>query len=165
MGRVNWIDASNPSSSPSLEEVGGAFRAVVKGPADFTGILSALATIVKGPPGPGRPLSFRVGVLSLSACIAQGDPKATYGFVSNFISILKPRPVEALYALDAGTVDDSQVESAVGRVDGAIRFREERGKTFLSIQGLGEVATRDWIEYRASNRSLSLGSFSLERIR
>ena len=57
------------------------------------------------------------------------------------------------------------MESAVGRVDGAIRFREERGKTFLSIQGLGEVATRDWIEYRASNRSLSLGSFSLERIR
>jgi hypothetical protein len=165
MGRVHWIDASNPTATPMMTSNGGGLRAVVRGPADFTGILAALAAAVKPVPGPGRPTTFRVGVLHLSACMAQGDPKATFGFISNFIGILKPRSASAMYAIDVASLDDTQLQSALGRMDGALRFKEERGKTFVTVQGLGEVATRDWVEYRATNRSISLGSFSLERIR
>jgi len=57
------------------------------------------------------------------------------------------------------------VETILSRMDGAIRFKQERDKTFLSVLGLGEVETHDWVEYRATPRGLVVGSFALERIR
>jgi hypothetical protein len=62
-------------------------------------------------------------------------------------------------------VSDAQVEALLGRMDGAIAFRQDRDKTFLSVRGLGEVQTHDWVECRATNRALIVGSFALERIR
>lgn len=166
LGRVHWVDASNPGASPSLEENGGAVRAVVKGPADFTGILAALASAVKAGGGSAaKPRAYRVAVLNLSTCLAQGEEKAVFGFVHNFVGILKPRKATAVYAVDPGTLTELQVESTLARMDGAIRFKQDRGKTLLAIQGMGEVATRDWVEYRATNRTIALGSFALERIR
>jgi hypothetical protein len=165
LGRVHWIDASNPSATPTLGESGGAVHAVVKGPGDYAGILAALAAAVKRGGSGGKERSYRVGVMSLSACIAQGDEKSTFTFLPNIVGILKQRNAMGLYLVDPGTLSDAQVESTLSRMEGAVHFKQDRGKTVLSIQGLGEVATRDWVEYRATNRSLTLGSFALERIR
>jgi hypothetical protein len=44
-------------------------------------------------------------------------------------------------------------------------FRQDRDKTFLQVKGLGDVQTHDWVEVRATNRALIIGSFALERIR
>ncbi|HEV2316651.1 MAG TPA: ATPase domain-containing protein [Thermoplasmata archaeon] len=165
VGKIHWIDASNPSAVPTLDESKGSVRAVVKGPGDFAGILTALAAAMRPPSQGGSDRAARIGVMNLSACLAQGDAKATFGFVHNFVSILKLRSALGLYAVDPGILSDAQLESTLARMDGAIRFREDRGKTQLSVQGMGEVATRDWVEYRASNRALVVGSFALERIR
>jgi hypothetical protein len=70
-----------------------------------------------------------------------------------------------MFLVDAGTVDETQVQSALAMMDGAIRFQQDRGRTVLAVSGLGQVATRDWVEYHASPNSLVLGSFALERIR
>jgi hypothetical protein len=53
----------------------------------------------------------------------------------------------------------------LSRLDGAIYFRRDRDKLYLCVQGLGEVQTHQWVEYRVTNRALLIGSFSLERIR
>jgi hypothetical protein len=50
-------------------------------------------------------------------------------------------------------------------MDGALVFRQERDRSFLSVKGFGDVATRDWVEVRATRRNLIVGSFALERIR
>lgn len=164
-GRVQWIDASNPSASPHLDASGRAGASVVKGPGDFTGILSGLAAATSPKPAPTPGRRYRVAVLNLSSCVRQGDPKAAYGFVHNLVSILKQKQAVALYGVEPGTLDDAQVQSTLARMDGAIQFKADRGKTLLSIQGAGDVATRDWIEYRSTNSALNLGSFTLERIR
>jgi KaiC protein len=163
MGRVVWIDASDPSAAPSMTEK-GALKAVVKGPSDYEGILKALVKASQKAEEKGSS-GARVGVLGLAACIAQGDERAGFGFLQNFVGIVKPRKALGMYLVDRGALSDGQVETIQARMDGALLFKQERGKTFLSVQGMGEVATRDWVEYRATNRSLVIGSFSLERIR
>ena len=162
MGKVLWIDASG-SPAPT-EEDGARGRMKVGGPGDLAGILSSLVQAC------GRvekldARQFRVGFLGLSSALVHADPRQSLGFVQNMIGILKPRPVLGMYSIESGSIPDPQLESLQGRVDGAIRFKEERGKTSLSAQGFGEVATRDWVEYRATNRTLIIGSFALERIR
>ncbi len=162
LGLVTWIDATNPAAEPGTSKEGS--RVVVKGPSDHPGILTAL---VKAAQTSEKTKSggFRVGFLNLSTCLAQSDEKEAFSFFQNFVGILKARPALGVYLVDQGTVPDSRVEVAQSRIDGAIRFKQDRDRAYLSVQGLGDVQTRDWVEYRATNRQLIIGSFALERIR
>jgi len=162
LGLVTWIDASNPAVDPSTSK--GGSHVVVKGPSDHPGILTALVKAAQMAEKT-KAGSFRVGFLNLSTCLAQSDEKEAFSFFQNFVGILKARPALAVYLVDQGTVPDSRVEVAQSRIDGAIRFKQDRDRAYLSVQGLGDVQTRDWVEYRATNRQLIIGSFALERIR
>jgi hypothetical protein len=81
------------------------------------------------------------------------------------VGILKPRNSLAVYSLEAGALSEAQVETLLSRMDGAILFRQDRDRLLLSVKGFGDVETRDWIECRATQRALIVGSFALERIR
>ncbi|MCI4336181.1 MAG: hypothetical protein L3K17_03165 [Thermoplasmata archaeon] len=163
-GKVHWIDASRtPDGAGAAGKTTRRTTAVV-GPDDHAGILKALVAAVKQAETGGRP-NVRVGFLGLAATLREEDEKAGSVFLQNFVGILKPRSAVALYTLEGGTVSDAQVERLMTRMDGAIRFRQERDKTYLAVAGLNEVASRDWIECRATNKALVLGSFALERIR
>jgi KaiC/GvpD/RAD55 family RecA-like ATPase len=157
-GKVLWIDASGPSAAPSR----GA--AAVKGPSDHAGILSALVAAVNKAEAGGAK-TVRVGFLGLSATLAHADEKTGHVFVQNLVGILKGRNALVVYAVDRGAVSEPQIQTIQGRVDGAIEVKNERGRSYLTVQGLGEVASREWIEFRATGRGLVIGSFSLERIR
>lgn len=161
-GRVLWVDASNPSGAASAKSPSNQWSA--KGPEDHAGILSALVQASKKLEGSGAK-GMRVGFLGLGNCLVHAEPKQAYSFLQNLVGIMKPRPMLALYTVDGGTLSDAQLESVQSRMDGAIEFKQDRSKTFLSVHGLGEVQTRDWVEYRATNRTILIGSFSLERIR
>jgi KaiC/GvpD/RAD55 family RecA-like ATPase/uncharacterized membrane protein HdeD (DUF308 family) len=163
-GRVRWIDASKAADSAVPTSGATHPGAVVNGPDDHAGILKSLVAAVKASDGKS-PARIRVGFLGLAASIAHTDEKAGSVFLQNFVGILKPRPATAVYSLESATLTDAQVERLLTRMDGAIRFKQERDKTFLSVAGVGEVATRDWIECRATTKALVVGSFSLERIR
>lgn len=162
LGLVTWIDASNPAADPSSST--DKSRVIVRGPSDhaaiLTGLVRAAQLAEKTQAG-----SFRVGFLNLSTCLAQSDEKEAFSFFQNFVGILKARPALGVYLVDQGTVPDARIEVAQSRIDGAIRFKQDRDRAYLSVQGLGDVQTRDWVEYRATNRQLIIGSFALERIR
>ena len=159
MGMVTWIDASGPATNG-----GSARRLTTKGSDDRAGILSNLVKAAKSADAEkGQP--FRVGFLGLAGVLAHGDERASFSFLQNVVGILKPRNALAVYSLEGAALSDAQVETLLGRMDGAIVFRQDRDKTFLSVKGLGEVQTRDWVECRATNRALIVGSFALERIR
>lgn len=158
LGMVTWIDASMTGGVP------GPRRFVTKGSDDRAGILSSLVQAARGideeKKGP-----FRVGFLGLSAIFAHADERASFSFLQNVVGILKPREALAMYSLEGGALGEAQVESLLGRMDGAIVFRQDRDRTFLSVKGFGDVQTREWVECRATNRALIVGSFALERIR
>ena len=158
MGMVRWVDASGSA------EVGTANRAVVKGAEDQAGILTSIGAVAasfeSSEAGP-----FRVAFLGLSAVLGHGDERSGFSFLQNVVGILKPRPALAMYSLEAGALSEPTVKGFLGRMDGAIVFRQERDKTYLAVKGLGDVETRDWVECRATNRALIIGSFALERIR
>ncbi|MGB7124042.1 MAG: ATPase domain-containing protein, partial [Thermoplasmata archaeon] len=160
MGMVTWIDASGPGGTASAD----VHRLVTKGADDRAGILSYLVKTAKAledqKKGP-----FRVGFLGLAAVLGHGDERASFAFLQNVVGILKPRNALAMYSLEGAVLSDAQVETLLSRMDGAIVFRQDRDKTFLSVKGLGEVQTRDWVDCRATNRALIVGSFALERIR
>ncbi|HYA70513.1 MAG TPA: ATPase domain-containing protein [Thermoplasmata archaeon] len=158
MGMVHWVDASGSGGTTD------ANRTVVKGANDQAGILTSMGSTARAFES-SKAGSFRVAFLGLSAVLAHGDERAGFSFLQNVVGILKPRPALAMYALEAGALSEAAVESLLGRMDGAIVFRQERDKTFLAVKGVGEVETRDWVECRATNRALIIGSFALERIR
>jgi KaiC/GvpD/RAD55 family RecA-like ATPase len=158
MGMVRWIDASGSGGTS------GGPRTVVKGSDDRAGILSNLVQAANALEG-GRSQSIRVGFLGLSAVLAHGDERAAFSFLQNVVGILKPRKALAMYSLEGGALSEAQVETLLSRMDGAIIFRQDRDRTFLSVKGFGDVQTRDWVECRATQRSLIIGSFALERIR
>jgi len=158
MGMVTWIDASG-SGAPSSEH-----RIVVKGSDDKVGLLSNLVKVAKGLEEAHRG-PFRVGFLGLSAVLAHGDERAAFLFLQNAVGILKPRNALALYSLEGGALSEAQVTTLLSRMDGAIVFRQDRDKTFLTVKGFGDAETRDWVECRATGRALIVGSFALQRIR
>jgi KaiC/GvpD/RAD55 family RecA-like ATPase len=158
MGMVRWIDASGSGAT------GDAHHVVVKSSDDRAGILSNLVQAANAVEA-GRPPAFRVGFLGLSAVLAHGDERASFSFLQNVVGILKPRNSLAVYSLEAGALSEAQVETLLSRMDGAILFRQDRDRLLLSVKGFGDVETRDWIECRATQRALIVGSFALERIR
>jgi KaiC/GvpD/RAD55 family RecA-like ATPase/uncharacterized protein (DUF3084 family) len=160
MGMVTWVDASGSNATSSSD----AHRLGTKGSDDRAGILSQLVKAAKAAGGE-RDVPFRVGFLGLSAVLAHGDERASFSFFQNVVGILKPRNALVMYSLEGGALSEAQVETLLGRMDGAFLFRQDRDKTFLSVKGLGDVQTRDWVECRATNRALIVGSFALERIR
>lgn len=159
MGSVTWVDASGAGA------VAGPHTLVPKSADDRAGLLSLLVEGAKQCEEAAKGGSFRVGFFGLSSLLAHADERASFSFLQNVVGILKPRQALAMYALEAGSLGEAQVESLLGRMDGAILFRQDRDRTFLSVKGFGDVATRDWVEVRATNRSLVIGSFALERIR
>ena len=158
MGMVRWVDASGSGGTT------GPTRTVVKSANDQAGILTSVGGIARSFES-SKSGAFRVAFLGLSAVLAHGDERAGFSFLQNVVGILKPRPALAMYALEAGALSEPAVNSLLGRMDGAIVFKQERDKTFLAVKGIGEVETRDWVECRATNRALIIGSFALERIR
>ncbi len=158
MGMVTWIDASGTAGGTAGQ------GPVPSGPDDREGILRALVQAAKKVEEE-KHAPFRVGFLGLSAILAHSDERSSFSFLQNVVGILKPRDDLAMYALEGGTLSEPQLEALMGRMDGAIVFRQDKDRTFLSVRGFGDVETRDWVECRATNRALIVGSFALERIR
>ncbi len=159
IGSVTWIDASGAGTTP------GPHTLVPKSSDDRAGLLTSLVQGAKLAEEAAKGGAIRVGFFGLSAVMAHADERASFSFLQNVVGILKPRNALAMYALEAGALSESQVESLLGLLDGAILFRQDRDRTFLSVKGFGDVATREWVEVRATNRALVVGSFALERIR
>ncbi|MDE1822083.1 MAG: hypothetical protein KGJ23_10240 [Euryarchaeota archaeon] len=160
-GRVIWVDASNPAGVPSGDSRSQK-GSTVKGPGDQVGILQA---IHKHSAELDKAGSFRVAFLSLSACITQTDEKGAAAFVQNVLGTLRTKRSIGAYSVERGMHSEQQVQAIVSQMDGAIVFQTERGKNQLQVLGLGEVQSRQWVDYRFTQRALQLGSFSLERIR
>ncbi len=158
-GSLLWIDATRSPGGSSPPSAGSS---AVGGPGDQLGILRAVSGCLGAS---GKVPRTRVAFAGLSNVLSQDEERQGLGFLRNLVGILRPRGVTALYALDRGMHPESVVESVLSAMDGGLLFRVENGKNALSVLGLGDVETRQWVDYTLEEGSLQLGSFALERIR
>ena len=146
LGMVRWIDASVPEGAEG-ERASTDTRSTTDGPQDLAGILSALVRALNA--YLGRPTGS-VAYFGLSATLAHLDERQRVQFIQNIVGVLKARNALAVYTLESGTLPDTQMETILSRLDGAIYFKRDRDKLYLCVQGLGEVQTHQWVEYRAT---------------
>ncbi|MGQ9588606.1 MAG: DUF7504 family protein, partial [Thermoplasmata archaeon] len=164
LGLVRWIDATGVEVEDGAVSAAKAATIRVKGPGDFDGIIEALDKFMRAIEKHKHPY-FRLLFMSLSMSITQADDKRSFQFVQSFAGRVKQANAVSLFAVERGMHTEQQLESIQHHMTGAIQFKTDKQKTLLSVQGIGDVQTRDWIEYKHTNKALMIGAFSLERIR
>jgi len=161
LGLVRWVDATSGGADASRQQKN---YIKVDGPDDFAGIAEAIDKLsydVKR----GEYLYFKLGFLSLSTSISTIDEMESTKFVQTMARSIRELGSVGIFALEKGMHSEHQIESLQHLMDGAFMIKVEKQKTYLSVVGVGEVQTRDWIEFKHTNAALIIGALSLERIR
>ncbi|MCJ2556226.1 MAG: hypothetical protein LN415_03860 [Candidatus Thermoplasmatota archaeon] len=163
IGLVKWIDATSqiPPDAVGFDKEKRVYR--VNGAADLGNILEGLHEIeaVLGE----EHEYFRIAYLSLSPSLSHSEPSEAYDFIQRMVNDLRQTRFVGAFALERGMHDQREIETIEHQMDGAVMFKEEDTKTFLSIQGVCDVQTREWVQYKRTDRGLIIGAFSLERIK
>jgi KaiC/GvpD/RAD55 family RecA-like ATPase len=164
LGLVRWIDAT-PESSHSKEMASQRKHYIkVDGPDDLPGIIEAVEKMTEDVRN-DRFHGFKLGYLSLSMSISHTDEMEATKFIQAITRNVRDLDSSAVFALEKGMHSEQQVESIQHLMDGAIMIKLDKQKTYLSVMGIGEVQSRDWIEFKHTSAGLIIGAFSLERIR
>ncbi len=108
---------------------------------------------------------YRMAFESVSTIIAYLDTETTFRILQPFSGRRKRDKAVSLYSLEKGMHTEQDISMLGHIMNGEIEFKVEQLKNFLRVEGLGDVQTRDWIEYNHSKSGISMGSFSLDTIR
>ena len=165
VGLVRWLDAT--SAEYADRKSSDKFRknyVKVDGPDDLAGIIEGLDKLTSDIRSEMYE-SFKLGYLSLSTSISHvGDMEATK-FVQAMARTIRDLNSVGMFALEKGMHSEQQIESIQHLMDGSFIIKVDKQKYYLSVVGIGEVQSRDWIEFKLTNSALVIGAFSLERIR
>ena len=164
VGLVYWIDASGMQTGVRDESATETKVTRVSGPGNFKAITDAVDACIKSIAKQKQPY-FRLAYMSLSMSITQSDEKSSFQFIQSLAGRLKQGNGVSVFAVERGMHTEQQLESIQHHMTGSVQFKTDKQKTLLSVQGVGDAQTRDWIEYKHSNKALMIGAFSLERIR
>ncbi|MBU3902195.1 MAG: recombinase RecA, partial [Candidatus Thermoplasmatota archaeon] len=104
-------------------------------------------------------------VFPLSTLTANLGANPIFRFLEDLTGKCKRDHSVALYSLTKGMHSETDVQVLRHLMDGVIEFKEENLRTFFSVQGVCDVQTRSWIQYRFTEKDLIIGSFSLDYIR
>ena len=159
-GQVFWIDAFAGDTFATGEHPN---MTNVSAPGDYAGIVEGITQAVHALRSRGRP--FRVAYLSLSGSMTQSDERRAFGFLRTLQALLRPEEATTLYLVDRGVLEERHLEELQATMDGRILFKTEGDRNYLQVSGLSDVVTRQWVEYQRTGKTLSMGSFALERIR
>jgi len=104
-------------------------------------------------------------VFPLSTLTANLGANPIFRFLEDLTGKCKRDNSVALYSLTKGMHSETDVQVLRHLMDGVIEFKEENLRTFFCVQGVCDVQTRSWIQYRFTEKDLIIGSFSLDYIR
>ena len=96
---------------------------------------------------------------------AYAAPLVSVQFIQELASRVRQAKAVGVYALEKGMHTEQHLGSIQAQMTGAIHFKTEKQKTLLSVEGICDTQTRNWVDYRHTNKALMIGAFSLERIR
>ncbi len=108
---------------------------------------------------------YRMAFESVSTIIAYLDTETTFRILQPFTGKRKKENAVSLYTLEKGMHTDQDISMLGHIMNGEIEFKVEQLQNYLRVEGLGDVQTRDWIEYEQSKSGITMKSFSLDTIR
>ncbi|MFW5904284.1 MAG: DUF7504 family protein [Candidatus Saliniplasma sp.] len=108
---------------------------------------------------------YRLAFVSVSTLIAYLDTSSTFRTLQPFSGRRKRDKAVSLYTLEKGMHSEQDISMLGHMMDGEIEFKYQQLQTYLKVEGLGDVQTRDWVKYTASKSGVTMGSFSLDTIR
>lgn len=109
---------------------------------------------------------LRLAFDSISTLIAFVSAPATFRFLQILAGRLRRHNAVAYYTLEKGMHSDTEVQMFKHLMGGVMELMEDEATTLLRVQGVGEVVTRDWVNYTFGSGRLELvGSFAIERVR
>ncbi len=93
------------------------------------------------------------------------DVQSSFRFLQPFVGRRKRDKCVAYYLVDTGMHSDNDIQVLEHMMDGSVNLKVDQLKTYLSVKGLGDVASRAWIAYTFTKKVFNIGSFSLDHIR
>ncbi len=108
---------------------------------------------------------YRMAFESVSTLIAYLDTNTTFRTLQPFAGRRKKDKAVALYTLEKGMHSEQDISMLGHMMDGDVEFKFQQLQTYLRIEGLGDVQTRQWVKYQHSKSGITMGSFSLDTIR
>jgi KaiC/GvpD/RAD55 family RecA-like ATPase len=162
LGMIKFIDAYSMPMGVEQEE-DNENVIYISEPTAYQDIISAMDKFTKKLKKQHQ--YFRVVVASISTFITYSDVKATYGFLQNLTGRLKRAQAVSLYPIDEGMHAHTDIQMLGHVMDGSFQFKAENLKTYISIQGVCDTQSRDWIQYQYTKKGLNIGSFTLSHIR
>ncbi|MCK4266933.1 MAG: hypothetical protein KAX31_06605, partial [Thermoplasmata archaeon] len=160
LGLVKFVDAY--SRSIGVEDVEENVT-YVDDPTDHESIMKAVDDTAKELLKKHK--YYRLAFRSISTLIAYMDSASAFKFLQPFCGKRKRERSVAMYAIEKGMHDEQDILMIGSVMEGSIEYKVEQLKTYLSIQGIGDVQSRGWIDYTYSKQALAIGSFSLDHIR
>ncbi len=160
MGLVYYIDAYSRSIGDENQIEGVIY---LDSQTDVDGIIKSMAEISKKIKE--KHPYYRLAFMSLSTVMAYMNQQELLRFLQIFVSWRKRDKAVSLYMVEKGLHSENEIQMVGSMMDGMIEFKMEAHKTYLTVHGITEVQSRNWIEVTASKSGITLGSFSLGHIR
>ncbi len=160
LGLVYYIDAYSRSIG-DINEIEGVIYLDFQN--DVDGIMKAVDSIVKKIKEKSK--YYRLAFRSLSTVMAYLDSQALLRFLQPFTTKRKRDGAVSLYLVEKGLHSENEIQMVGYSMDGMIEFKIEAHKIFLSVHGITDVQSRNWIEVTASKSGITLGSFTLGHIK
>lgn len=164
LGLVRWVDATAGEQTKGVTVQQRKNCIKVDGPDDFPGMIEAIEKLTQDIRQGHYPY-FKLGYLSLSTSISHTDEMESTKFIQAIARSIRDLASSAMFALERGMHTEQQIESIQHLMDGAFMIKLDKQKTYMSVLGIGEAQTRDWVEFKHTSSGLIIGAFSLERIR
>ena len=159
LGLVHWVDASGTEKT---RREGNVWR--VGKASDLDAIYEAVSRLDTELMAKGFPY-FRLAYLSLSNSVGRVGEEEAVTFLQKLLNRMRQTKCISVFAIEKGMHPDQQLQALEHLLDGAVFFKEEGTKRFISVRGVGDVQTRNWVEYTHTNKEVTLRAFTLERIR
>ncbi len=160
MGLVYYVDAYSRSIGDTSQIEGVIY---LDSQNDVDGIAKAVDSIIAKIKDKSK--YYRLAFRSLSTIMAYLDSQALLRFLQPFTTKRKRDNAVSLYLVEKGLHSENEIQMVGYTMDGMIEFKIEAHKIFLTVHGITEVQSRNWIEVTASKSGITLGSFTLGHIR
>jgi len=160
MGLVYYVDAYSKSIGDTSEIEGVIY---LDSQNDVDGISKAVDSIVAKIKEKSN--YYRLAFRSLSTIMAYLDSQTLLRFLQPFTTKRKRDNAVSLYLVEKGLHSENEIQMVGYTMDGMIEFKIEAHKIFLTVHGITDVQSRNWIEVTASKSGIQLGSFTLGHIR
>ncbi len=150
------------SLSAGLERLDSSGIIYIQTQTETKSVIEAADNVVRNFNRGVPPVFFMYGITSLMNLMEKVE---LIRFFQVFTTKRKSEQTISFYLLDNANVEDQDVQALAHLMDGLILFKKEGSKSYLQVQGLTDVESRDWIETEFTKTSFSLKSFTLSKIR